>query len=101
MVDCSYNPEQIVGISRTLGQRAIIGNNLEQTASYSYTLTQKVDINCNLERKVSISYSLGMISHNLDIASYTANCTADFGTVDCRSNSPFAIHCVVPECSYH
>ena len=99
MVDCSYNLEQIVGISRTLGQRAIIDNNLGQIVSYSYTLRQKVDINCNLER--SISYSLEMISHNFDIASYTANCTADFGTVNCRSNSPFAIHCVVLECSYH
>ena len=72
MPDISYNP----------GRKVVdIGYNLEQTA------------NSILEQ---------IAGYILDIRpSYTANCTADSSIVDCHSNSPFAIHCCVPEHSCH
>ena len=72
----------------------MVNNILELMLDISYNPGRKVvDIGCNLEQTAGYS---------LDIRpSYTANCTADSSIVDCHSNSPFAIHCCVPEHSCH
>ena len=80
----------------------MVNNILELMLDISYNPVRKVvDIGCNLEQTAS-SILEQITGYSLDIRpSYTANCIADSSIVDCHSNSPFAIHCCVPEHSYH
>ena len=79
----------------------MVSNILEVMLDISHNLGRKVVDSCNLEQTVG-SIPEQIAGYILDCRpNYTANCTTDSSIVDCHSNSPFAIHCCVPEHSYH